>query len=82
MTTFKDKQYSFEAFVVTGPHVNNLLGRDTASAMGLVKMLEELQPISFSELGLVKTKPIKICLKEDAVPYSVHTARRVSLPLL
>lgn len=67
---------------MTGPHVNNLLGHDAASAMGLVKRLEELQPISFAELGLVKIKPIKICLKENAVPYSVHTARRVSVPLV
>lgn len=50
--------------------------------MGLVKRLEELQSTSSSELGLVKTKPIKICLKVDAVPYSVHTARLVSMPLL
>ncbi len=82
-TVFKDKQYSFETFVVTGHHVNNLLGRDAASTMELVKRLEEIQPISYpSELGLVKIKPIKIHLKEDAVPYSVYTARRVSVPLL
>ncbi len=82
-TVFKDKQYSFETFVVTGHHVHNLLGRDAASTMELVKRLEEIQPISSpSELGLVKIKPIKIRLKEDAVPYSVYTARRVSVPLL
>ncbi|KAI7800957.1 hypothetical protein IRJ41_017925 [Triplophysa rosa] len=82
ITVYRDKQYNFEAFVMTGPHVYNLLGHDAASAMGLVKRLEELQPISSPELGLVKIKPIKICLKENAVPYSVHTARRVSVPLL
>lgn len=56
MNTFKDKQYSFEAIVVTGPHVNNLFGRDAASAMGLVKRLEKLQPISFFWTGTSKDK--------------------------
>ncbi|XP_060723274.1 uncharacterized protein K02A2.6-like [Tachysurus vachellii] len=82
VTVYRDKQYSFDAFVVAGSHIHNLLGRDTASAMGLVKRLEELQPMSSPGLGLVKINPIKICLKENAVPYSVHTARRVSIPLL
>ncbi len=30
----------------------------------------------------MKTEPVKIHLKEDAVPYAVHTARRVLFPLL
>lgn len=31
---------------------------------------------------LLKTTPVKIKLKADAVPYAVTTARRVSIPLL
>ena len=30
----------------------------------------------------MKTEPVKIHLKDGAVPYAVHTARRVPLPLL
>ena len=33
-------------------------------------------------MGLLKIKPVKVCLRDDAVPYSVNTARRVSAPLL
>lgn len=32
--------------------------------------------------GTMKTDPVKIHLREDAVPHAVHTARRVPLPLL
>lgn len=33
-------------------------------------------------MGLLKIKPVKICLHEDAVPYSINTARRISTPML
>ena len=55
-------------------------------AMGLVKRIVELKetnnPYPSSDVGLLKIKPVKITLKEDAVPYSVSTARRVSVPML
>ena len=54
--------------------------------MGLVKRIAELKeqntPYLSSDVGLLKVKPVKITLKEDAVPYSVSTARRVSVPML
>jgi len=39
-TTYKDELYIFEGFVVTGPHVNNLLGHDAACEMGIGKRLD------------------------------------------
>lgn len=35
-----------------------------------------------TDVGLLKIKPGKICLRDNAVPYSVNTARRVSAPML
>lgn len=41
-TTVKDKPFRIMLFVVTGPAVNNLLGREASVAMTLVKKLEEV----------------------------------------
>lgn len=35
-----------------------------------------------AEVGKLNMKPIKIVLKEDDIPYSVTTARHVSVPML
>ncbi|KAK9537909.1 hypothetical protein VZT92_005484 [Zoarces viviparus] len=56
--------------------------------MGLVKRIEEIKSTEYlseaspADIGRLKIKPIKIRLQEDAVPYSVTTARRVSVPML
>lgn len=80
-TKYKDKLYSFPVYVIRGQNANNLLSRDTATAMGLVRRIEEVSD-AFGEHGTLKTEPVKILLKEDAQPYAVHTARRVPLPLM
>lgn len=49
--------------------------------MGLVKRIEEVHK-AFGEHGTLKTEPVKILLRDNAEPYTVHTARRVPLPLL
>lgn len=41
-TTVKDKPFRIMLFAVTGPAVNDLLGREASVAMGLVKKLEEV----------------------------------------
>lgn len=59
-----------------------------AVAMGLIKRMEEIgAPAQISEscpdeIGRLKIKPVKITLREGAAPYSVTTARRVSVPML
>ncbi|KAK7093228.1 hypothetical protein V1264_007018 [Littorina saxatilis] len=52
-----------------------LLSRKSATEMNFVKRVCEI----FSS---VKCEPVRIKLKENAVPYSVSTARRVPIPLL
>lgn len=47
--------------------------------MGLIQRVED---VSSQPVGLLKTAPVKIKLKEGAVPYSVTIARRASVPLL
>ena len=37
---------------------------------------------AYGEHGTLKTEPVKIELRDDAVPHAVHTARRVPFPML
>uniref|UniRef100_A0AAV2LRJ9 Reverse transcriptase RNase H-like domain-containing protein n=1 Tax=Knipowitschia caucasica TaxID=637954 RepID=A0AAV2LRJ9_KNICA len=55
--------------------------RDTAVEMGLVKRVQQVKAAAVHQ-GTMKTDPVKIQLRDDAVPHAVHTARRVPLPLL
>lgn len=64
---YKEKQYSFSVYVIRSLTANNLLGRDTACAMGLVKRIEEVHN-AFGEHGTLKTDPVKILLKEKGTP--------------
>jgi len=62
---------------------DNLLSRDAALRLGLVKRLDNINDLEFGEVGRpVQCDPIKIRLRDDATPYSISTARRISLPLL
>ncbi|GFR99333.1 Pol polyprotein [Elysia marginata] len=62
-------------FVIGNNKVDSLLSRDTSSALGLVKRMDQ---VKFSK---VKCKPVKIKIKEGTTPYSVTTARSVPIPL-
>lgn len=85
---YKGKDYMSKMYVVRGQKVNNLLSRSLSVEMNLVRRVDEiatdtgkqLQP--YGEHGTLKTEPVKIELREDAVPYAVHTARRVPFPML
>lgn len=61
-------------YVVAGETVSNLLSRQTAAEMRLVKRVEQI----FEGGGTMRTELVKKC----ALPYAVQTARRVPLPLL
>ena len=79
--TYKSNDYSFRVFVVKG-QVNNLLGRSEANQMGMIKRVQEVNSNSvFGEIGLMDTKPVKISLKEDAIPHCTNVSRRIALPL-
>lgn len=62
-------QFIFNIYVARGPTVSNLLGRETAVEMGLVKRVEQVSAAAGHQETL-KTGP------------AVHTPRRVLLPLL
>lgn len=86
-TTRKDKRFRFKVNVIRSPQSSHLLSRNVAAAMGLIKRMEEIKATQTidsypDDIGKLKIKPIKITLREDAVPYSVTTARRVSVPML
>lgn len=80
----KDVRYKVRMYVVAGAK-NNLLSRSTSQAMGLIQLQlnEALVDSSvFGSIGLMKCDPVKIRLRPDCEPYSVHAARRVPIPLL
>lgn len=83
----KGRDYTFTAYIVRGHRVNNLLSRTLSVKMNLVRWVDEVQSNgshlqAYGEHGTLKTEPVKIELKDDAVPYAVHTARRVPFPML
>ncbi|KAI4899215.1 hypothetical protein NFI96_005200 [Prochilodus magdalenae] len=53
-----------------------------ACEMGLVKRIEEITANIFQDVGLLNCRSVKIELKQDAVPYSLATPRRVPFPIL
>ncbi len=85
---YKGQSYPFSACVVHGYKVNNLLSRTLSADMNLVRRVEEANRVTsehyetFSEHGTLKTDPVKIQLKDSALPCAVHTARRVPIPML
>lgn len=78
-----NKIYKFKVLVIPSKVGNNLLSRAVSEKMGLVKRLENVVNNNvFGPMGLLKTDPVKIKLRENAIPYSVGVARRVPFPLL
>jgi hypothetical protein len=61
----------------------NLLSRDAAVKLGLVKRIDSIDT-AMGELDEypVNCPPAKIVLKEDYRPYSLSTARRIPFPLM
>ena len=81
-TVFRNIEYSFRVVVVKGEETSNLLARSVSEKMGLVIHAEEISREIFDSGGLLKTSPVKIELKENAIPYAMTTARRVPFPLM
>ena len=80
--TNKSKTGNIEIYVLEGKS-DNLLSRDAATYFDFVKRIDEVDESVYStDVGSLKCNPVKISLKEDAQPYSQHTARRIPLPLL
>ena len=82
-TRYRSRNYSFDIYVVDTS--NNLLSRNMAQAMDLIKLnINEIQneTDAVQEMGTLKGDPVQIHLKENAVPFHVHTARRIPVPLI
>ena len=75
-TVYKDITYKIRVFVASG-NDSNLLSRETAAKMGLVKRVNEVQRC----IGLLKTSPVHIHLRDDSKPVCIPTARRIPFPL-
>jgi hypothetical protein len=80
-TQIGNEKYEFR-IVVSTQQCSNLLSRDVAEKMKLVARIQEVQDSVFGECGLMKTSPVKIYMDQQAVPYSVATARRVPFPIM
>lgn len=87
-TIRKEKSFRFKVNVTRGSHSSHFLSHNVAVAMSLIKRIEEvkttvqLKDSSPEDGGKLKIKPITITVKEDAVPYNVSIARRVSVAML
>ena len=82
-TKHKGADYEFPVCVIDGQTTNCLLSRGVAEKMGLVKLIANISEEIFGDFGLMKTcPPVRIKLKQDAVPYNLTCPRRISEPLL
>ncbi|XP_025116120.1 uncharacterized protein K02A2.6-like [Pomacea canaliculata] len=81
-TRIHDQLHVLKVFVVQAI-TENLLSREAPSRIGLVKRIEAVNAL-FGKLDKtpVQCPPVKIILKENIEPYSVHAARRIPIPLL
>uniref|UniRef100_H2ZXM7 ribonuclease H n=1 Tax=Latimeria chalumnae TaxID=7897 RepID=H2ZXM7_LATCH len=62
-TRFKETEYQFNLYVIRGSQVNDLLGHDVATVMGLVRQVEETYLEIFDNIGLLKGEPIPMLPK-------------------
>ena len=80
-TRYKQTVYRFDVIVISG-NTTNLLARDVAVNMGLVKRLDQIGSSRLASIGWMKTEPVTIKLKTGVEPSCLTTARRVPFPLM
>ena len=80
-TRYKQTVYRFDVIVISG-NTSNLLARDVAVNMGLVKRLDQIGSSKPASIGLMKTEPVTIKLKTGVEPSCLTTTRRVPFPLM
>ena len=68
--------------VIKGRKWANLLARDVATKMGLVIRVDKIHHDLCKDIGLTKMMPLKIHLRDNAVPHSMYITRRGSFPLM
>ena len=79
---YKRSEYMFKLVVIGGEMGTNLLSRSVASQMGLIVRADAVKQLKSNEIGLMKTSPIKIHMKENVTPVCRPTARRIPFPLM
>ena len=81
--------FNLRMYVVKQENVGNLLSRGSAVRMNLIARLDAVQTQSvkvldeddvYGELGVLRNRTVRLCLRDDAVPYSASTARHISIP--
>ena len=82
VTTHKDSEYKFKIVIISGETGTNLLSRSVATQMGLIKRADSVKETKSNEIGLMKTSPIKIHIREDVTPVCRAVARRIPFPLM
>ena len=80
-TRYWQTVYRFDVIVISG-NTTNLLARDVAVNMGLVKRLDQIGSSKLASIGLMKTGAVTIKLKTGVEPSCLTTARRVPFPLM
>ena len=77
-TNYHGKEYEFTIYVTDAE--SNLLSRAMAEKLNLITL--NVQEVSgHTTVGLMKSDPVKIKLKNSAVPFHCSTARRIPIPL-
>lgn len=46
------------------------------------QIINEVEPDVYGELGKMKTTPVKIVLRDEAVPYSLLSPRCITIPVI
>lgn len=78
----KGSEFSFPVIVIEGSGSVSLLARGVSHRMGLIRYIGEVADGKGPAIGLLKTTPVQIQLKDGATPHCVHSARKVPLPLM
>ncbi|CAM1293670.1 Uncharacterised protein r2_g276 [Pycnogonum litorale] len=82
MIDYRNKSITSTIYVICNKASGNLMGRRTASRMGVVNFVRSIDQSVFGDIGSWKTEPVKIHLRDGATPWSVHSARRIPIPLM
>ena len=82
--TIQHEKANYHGRFVVHSDTDNLLSRDASVRLGLIQRVNSVEDPLYSELDStpVKCPPVHIARSVNHSPYSVHTARRVPLPLM
>lgn len=63
-------------------NTNNLLGREAAQKLNIVKFIGDINDDSLFGFGCWQTEPVQFHIKNDSTPYAIHSARRIPFHLM